>query len=135
MPKRTVMFLTPQYFDDRSYIGGGERMPLNWARGVAEASGGAYAVEIISFGEHPSRTVLYPDVTLRVLKAARRPSNPLDVVSWELPAAFADADLVHIHQAFTRCSEVGLLVAKQQGKPICVTDHGGGTSRRGDHRG
>ncbi len=135
MATRRVMFLTPQYFDDRSYIGGGERMPLNWARGVAESSGGAYAVEIVSFGEQPSRAVLYPGVTLRVLKAARRPSNPLDVVSWDLPAAFADVDLVHIHQAFTRCSEFGLLAAKQQGKPICVTDHGGGTSTLGANLG
>ena len=70
-------------------------------------------------------------MTLRVLKAAKRPSNPLDVVSWELPAAIVDADLVHIHQAFTRCSEMGLLVAKQQCKPVCVTDHGGTTSTLG----
>src|SRR5262249_55613537 len=68
---------------------------------------------------------------LRVLRAARRPSNPLDVLSWELPAAIADADLVHIHQAFTRCSEMGLLVAKQQRKPSCGTDHGGASSTLG----
>ena len=53
MAIRRVTYLTPQYFDDRSYIGGGERMPLNWARGVVDASRGAYAVEIISFGDHP----------------------------------------------------------------------------------
>ncbi len=74
-------------------------------------------------------------MTLRVLKATGRPSNPLDAVSWDLPAAIADADLVHIHQAFTRCSELGLLVAKQQRKPICVTDHGGGTSTLGTRLG
>ncbi|HEV3122400.1 MAG TPA: glycosyltransferase family 4 protein, partial [Isosphaeraceae bacterium] len=65
---------------------------------------------------------------LRVLKASRPPSNPLDVLSWDLPAALSSAQLVHIHQAFTRCGEVGMLVAKQQRKPICVSDHGGGTS-------
>ncbi len=131
MATRRIKYLTPQYYDDRSYIGGGERLPLNWARGVVEASRGAYAVEIISFSAQPSCEVLYPGVTLRVLKATRRPSNPLDVVSWELPAAIADADLVHIHQAFTRCGEMGLLVAKQQCKPVCVTDHGGSTSTLG----
>lgn len=135
MATRTVKYLTPQYFDDRSYIGGGERMPLNWARGVAEASRGAYRVEIISFGDQARSREPYPGVTLRVLQAARRPSNPLDVVSWDLPAAIADADLVHIHQAFTRCSEMGLLVAKQQGKPVCVTDHGGTTSTLGTQLG
>jgi glycosyltransferase involved in cell wall biosynthesis len=38
---------------------------------------------------------------------------------------------VHIHQAYTRCSEVGLLVARQQKKPICVTDHQGNSSDLG----
>ena len=74
-------------------------------------------------------------MTLRVLKATRRPSNPLDVVSWELPAAIADANLLHIHQAFTRCGEMGLLIAKQQGKPVCVSDHGGSTSTLGTQLG
>ena len=131
MATRRIKYLTPLYFDDRSIIGGGERMPLNWVRGVVEASRGAYAVEIISFSDQSSCEVLYPGVTLRVLKATRRPSNPLDVLSWELPAAIADADLVHIHQAFTRCGEMGLLVAKQQRKPVCVTDHGGSSSPLG----
>ena len=129
MATRRIEHLTLLYFEDRSYIGGGERLPLNWARGVVEASRGAYAVEIISFGAQPSCEVLYPGVPLRVLKATRRPANPLDVVSWELPAAIADADFVHIHQAFTRCSEMGLLAAKQQCKPVCVSDHEK-TSRR-----
>lgn len=131
MAIRKIAYLTPQYFDQQSYVGGGERYPLNLARGVAVGSKGACHVEIISFGPHPFTRPLYPGVSLRVLTAARPPSNPLDVVSWELPAALADADLVHIHQGYTRCSEMGLLVAKQQGKPICVTDHGGTTSHLG----
>ncbi len=53
------------------------------------------------------------------------------MVSWDLPDAIADAHLVHIHQAYTRCSEMGLLVARQQHKPICITDHGGFTSPLG----
>ena len=27
MATRRIKYLTPQYFDDRSYIGGGERLP------------------------------------------------------------------------------------------------------------
>src|SRR5260370_27061025 len=69
-----------------------------------------------------------PGVSLRVLKAAGKPAHPLDVVSWELPEAIAEADLVHIHQAYTRCSELGFLIAKQQRKPVCITDHGGSSS-------
>jgi len=112
-------------------VGGGERYPLNLARGVVEGSQGVCEVELISFGASSFHRQLYPGVTLRVLKAAGPPRNPLDVVSWDLPTAIADADLVHIHQAYTRCSEMGLLVAKQQRKPICITDHGGSTSPLG----
>lgn len=131
MARRKVAFLTPLYFDEGSCLGGGERYPLNLARGVVDASGGDYRVELISFGASATTRPLLPGVTLRVLKAAKKPDNPADVVSWDLPAAIADADLVHIHQAYTRCSEMGLLVAKQQRKPICVTDHGGNSSPLG----
>jgi glycosyltransferase involved in cell wall biosynthesis len=131
MAVRKVAYLTPQYFDERSYVGGGERYPLNLARGVVAGSRGACEVELISFGDAPFSRQLHPGVKLRVLTAAARPRNSLDVVSWELPEAFADADLIHIHQAYTRCSEMGLLVAKQQRKPICITDHGGFTSPLG----
>ncbi len=131
MARRKVAFLTPLYFDEGSCLGGGERYPTNLARGVADSSHGDYHVELISFGPAPRRQELRQGVSLRVLTAARTPSNPADVVSWELPGAVADADIVHIHQAYTRCSEMGLLVAKQQRKPICVTDHGGNSSPLG----
>ncbi len=126
-----IACLTPMYFSDESYIGGGERYPLNLSRGIVEGSGGAYSVDLISFGPASRSYRLAPGLMVRVLAAARPPINPLDVVSWELPAAIADADLIHVHQAYTRCSEVAYLVARQQGKPIVVTDHGGTTSTLG----
>src|SRR5512138_895124 len=131
MAVRKIAYLTPMYFDERSYLGGGERYPLNMARGVVEGFGGVYEVELISFGDAPHRQMISPGVSLRILPVARRPKIPMDVFSWELPGAIADADLVHIHQAYTRCSEIGLLVARQQRKPICITDHGGTTSTLG----
>jgi glycosyltransferase involved in cell wall biosynthesis len=130
-----IAYLTPLYFADESYIGGGERYPTNLARGVAIASGGAYRVELISFGPSSAHRELAPGVSLRVLPASRVPANPLDVLSWDLPDALVDADLVHIHQAFTRCAEVGMLVAKGLHKPVFVTDHGGDTSNLGRHYG
>ena len=126
-----IACLTPLYFSDESYIGGGERYPLNLARGVVASSGGSYAADLISFGPSARSYSLGPGLTVKVLKAARPPLNLLDVVSWDLPAAIADADLIHIHQAYTRCAEMALLIAKQQGKPIVVTDHGGTTSSLG----
>ncbi len=133
MPK--VAYLTPLYFADESYIGGGERYPTNLAKGVALAAGGPFEVELISFGKKAASADLADGVTLRVIAAAREPLNPLDVLSWDLPEILADSDLVHIHTAYTRCSEVGLLVAKQLRKPICVTDHGGESSRLGQYYG
>jgi glycosyltransferase involved in cell wall biosynthesis len=130
-----IAYGTPLYFDERSYLGGGERYPLNLARGVVAAARGAVAVELVSYGEAPARHVLGPGLTLRVLRAAGRPANPLDAVSWELPDALRGADLVHLHQAFTRSSEVAFLVARQQGKPVCVTDLGGTTSPLGHQLG
>ena len=131
MSIRKVAYLTPLYFDEKSSLGGGERYPLNLAIGVVHASGGTCQVELISYGAASFRKVLYPGVSLRVLRVDNRPERSLDVMSWELPSAIADADLVHLHSAYNRSSEVGLLVAKQQRKPICVTDHGGMTSTLG----
>ncbi len=127
MSLRKIAYLTPHYFDDESCVGGGERFPLNLAKGVAESSGGRFEVQIISFAAKPGILVLAPGVTMRLLTASRA-ANPLDVTSWEIPEAFAAVDLVHIHQVYNRCAEVGLLVAKQQRKPVCVTDHGGFSS-------
>ncbi len=76
---------------------------------------------------------MQPGLSLRVLRAANRPLNPLDTTSWELPGAIADADLVHLHMPFTRSNELALIVAKQQHKPICVTDHGGRSSILGQN--
>ena len=132
MPK--IACLTPMYFSDESYIGGGERYPLNLSRGIVESTGGAYSVDLISFGPRSRSYELAPGLRVKVLAAARPPINPLDVVSWELPSALSGADLVHVHQAYTRCSEVAYLVAKQQGKPLVVTDHGGTTSTLGHLR-
>lgn len=129
MDTRRVSFLTPMHFDEDSYLGGGERYPLNLACGVVAAGNGTVEVEIVSYGRSPRVVELGSGLTLRVLTLANPGGNPLDALSWELPAAIAASDLVHVHQAFTRSSEIALLVAKQQQKPICVTDHGGATSR------
>jgi glycosyltransferase involved in cell wall biosynthesis len=135
MPLGKIAYLTPLYFDEKSCLGGGERYPLNLAIGVVHAARGECWVELISYGDTAFQKPLSPGVTLRVLQAANRPRNPLDVVSWELPAAISDADLVHFHSIYARSSELGLLLARQQHKPICVTDHGGRSSTLGQNLG
>ena len=131
MATRTVAFLTPLYFDENCVLGGGERYPLNMAKGIAFASGGRYRVEIVSFSDRSRLVNLARGVDLRLITQAGRPANQLNAVSWEVLDAFADADVVHIHQAYTHCGEVGILAARHLGRPLCVTDHGGVTSTLG----
>jgi glycosyltransferase involved in cell wall biosynthesis len=128
---RKVVFLSPMYFDDESCVGGGERYPLNLARGLAESSRGRYQVEYLSYGPRSFRKPLCPGVTLRVMAAAGTPRHPLNSVSWESLDAVASADVVHVMQAFTRSSEIGVLVGRFAGKPVCVTDLGGVSTNLG----
>jgi glycosyltransferase involved in cell wall biosynthesis len=127
---KKVIHLSPLFFDDRSCVGGGERYPINVARGIAEHAGGRHTAEVLSFDTRASQQPIQPGVTIRLLRAASR-GDPLNVTSWELPAAIATADLVHIHQPAMRASELTLLIAKQFRKPVCVTDHGSTTSTVG----
>jgi glycosyltransferase involved in cell wall biosynthesis len=131
---RRAAYLTPLFFDEDSYLGGGERYPLNLAKGVA-ATGG-YEVELVSYGDSSSarRTSIADGVTLRVLPAANRGTTG-SLLSWEIISAVRDADVVHIHQIFSRPSEVAMLVAKLLRRPVCATDHGGATSRLGQSLG
>lgn len=122
-----VAYMTPLYFGADAYLGGGERFPLNVAKAVA--STGRYEVELISFGDRDEQVLrpLADGVTLRLLPvAARRPgAAPL---SWDVLPVLAEADLVHVHQIFSRSGEVAVLAAKLMGKPVCASDHGGASS-------
>jgi glycosyltransferase involved in cell wall biosynthesis len=126
---KRIVFLSPLYFSDENYIGGGERYALNLALGLALS--GEFEVEIVSYGSRSFRRRLQSGVHLRVMKAGPAPACPLDQVSWELPEALASADVVHLMQCFTRSSEAGYVVAKLLGKPICATDLGGTSSTLG----
>ena len=47
MSLRKIAYLTPLYFDEESYLGGGERYPLNLGKGVVESSAGQYEVDLM----------------------------------------------------------------------------------------
>lgn len=131
MATTKLLHLSPLFFNPRSSLGGAERYPLNLARGLVAASQGRWEVEVVSFDRSPRCQVIEPGVTYRFLPAVNHEKSALTVLSWELPAALAAADLVHIHQVAMRASEMALLLAKQQGKPVCVTDHGSTASSEG----
>ena len=125
---RQIAYLTPLYFDEESYLGGGERYPLNLAKGVVKS--GEFEVTLISYGDAARSLSLAPGVRLSVLPSARRRPGS-ERLAWEILDVIREADLVHIHQAFTRSGEVGLLVSKLLGRPVCITDHGGAASALG----
>jgi glycosyltransferase involved in cell wall biosynthesis len=131
---KIVSYVTPLHFDPSSYLGGGERYPLNLAKAVS--STGDYEVEIVSYGDGSRLETrrLADGVTLRILPTSARTSTG-DRLSWDIIPAVRDVDLVHIHQIFSRSSEVAMLAAKVLGKPVCVTDHGGASSLLGSSHG
>src|SRR6516164_2050743 len=96
-----IAYLTPFFVNTRSVFV--EKAPylVNLARGIVEDARGTYAVECLAYSDVPTRETLSPGVALRLLPAVRAAAHSEEVLSWELPAALADADLVHIHQLFT----------------------------------
>lgn len=112
-------------------VGGGERYPLNVARGLLAADPDLH-VDLIGVGHPPRVECVEPRLDVHVLDVTLRGVDPLDDVSAALPDVLAPADIVHVHQAFTRSSQVAILVAKLLGKALVVTDHGAMTNRVDD---
>jgi hypothetical protein len=115
-----ILLLTPLYVGDSPPGSGGHPL-FALARGIVEGSGGQCTVDVVVFGPTDVDKGIGPGVRLRVLTAAFRGGQQLDLLSWELPAVLAEADVVHIQQAFTRTGEMGLLLAKMLHKRVCLT--------------
>jgi glycosyltransferase involved in cell wall biosynthesis len=125
---KTIGYLTPLYFSDESYIGGGERYPMNLAIGLTESAPEEFRVRMLSFGPKEFRRQLHPGVELHVMPVAYQPRNGLDQLSWMMSSALAEVDVIHLMQCFTRTAEIGCLLGKIFNKPICATDLGGTSS-------
>jgi glycosyltransferase involved in cell wall biosynthesis len=116
------------HFGTRGYTGGGERYPLNLARGLLAADSRVH-VDLVAVGDQEQRISLQPRLDLHTLPVTLRAANPLDCVSEGLVEVLQATDLVHVHQAFTFASQVAILTAKFLGLPLVVTDHGGTTNQ------
>ena len=128
----TIAYLSPLYLDDPAAPVQQAQPLLSLARSVVHSSDRTCTVELIAFGPAGWEQDLAPGVRLRVLPIAYRDGHPLDVLSWDLPLVLAQADVVHIHQANTRTGEMGLLIAKLQRKPVCLSNQGEISSRLGE---
>ncbi|HET6879806.1 MAG TPA: hypothetical protein VFI31_06615 [Pirellulales bacterium] len=91
---------------------------------VVAASQNHWEIALISCGGHSLRKMLGPGVERLVLPVAGGPSPVWDRVSWLLPQQVMEADVVHLHDGFSRSCEVAWLAAKPLGKPVCLTEWG-----------
>jgi hypothetical protein len=124
MPQTKIAYLGLLDGDRATGAPRGERHLSAVARGVVDASQGEFAVDLISCGPTPECRSLSTGVIHRVLPWAGQPRTPWDACSWELADSLSGVALVHLHDGFSRICEVGLLVAKQWSKTVCLTEFG-----------
>jgi hypothetical protein len=94
------------------------------ARHVVAASRHELSIELISCGGQALHRTLSAGVERIVLPVAGGTTCVWERVSWLLPQKLAGADIVHLHDAFSRACEVAWLVVKPLFKPVCLTDWG-----------
>jgi len=117
-----VLHVSPTYFGDESVVGGGERYACELARAMARR----HDVALLSFAAE-ARSALDGGLRMVYLRR-RRVAGALDASA--LSPGFLRwvrwADVVHCHQAHTSCTNAALILGRLLGKPIYVTDLGGG---------
>lgn len=120
--KLKVLQVSPTYFSSDSVMGGGERFVLELSKAMS-----AFAeVKILSFGRS-SRCFSEDDVTIKVIKPLFFiKDNLLNPFHINLYREFKQADVIHVHQLYTFLTEMSIIWARILGKPIFITDHGGG---------
>jgi glycosyltransferase involved in cell wall biosynthesis len=132
MPIKTVACLTSFWKAPDAPFGAeaDERFVCALARTIVLASAGRWRVNVIVYGPQPSCTRLSPGVVLQVLRA-NGPLPHLEHLSWDLPQAIAEADLIHVHHGFSRTCDAAMLCAKLSAKPTCATLRGASSAAPG----
>ena len=110
--------------DDMTGLPRAQEHLMRLAQQVVAASGYGWEIELISCGSQPGTHAVSAGIDRVVLPTAGRAQTVWDRVSWDLPDAIDRADLVHLHDGFSRSCELALLIAKQLHKPLCVTQWG-----------
>ncbi len=118
---RSVAHVSPAYFSDQSYIGGGER----YATCLAEALAADVPTVLVSFGaERKSfrQGALRVEVYPKTARLGRRSLPSLGFLR-----EVSRADVVHCHQYWTPTTTLILFAAAFLGKRVFVSDLGGAT--------
>ena len=120
-----VVHVTPTYFDEQSVIGGGERYPSELAAWMARRT----PTTLVSFSRR-RQSARRGDLRLEIYPARHllegNKGNPL---SFRFLAETLRADVVHTHGVYTMVSDLACLAGSARGKPVFVTDYGGGGGR------
>lgn len=117
-----VLQISPTCFSPDSIMGGGERFVFELSRAMSHHAD----VRIISFGKK-NQLLSDGDLKIRIIKPNFYiKKNLLNPFYLNLYKEFKDADVIHVHQIFTMLTEICIIWARILGKPIFLTDHGGG---------
>ena len=115
-----VTHVSPAYFDNLSYIGGGERYALSLASAIAKY----LPSKFVTFG--PSRRSLtYNHLRVEVYPQAKSLSRPHDPVSLRFMTELWGSDIVHCHQFRTVVGNMSIMMGALLGSRVYVNDLGG----------
>jgi len=120
-----ILQISPKYLTSED-IGGGERYPLELAKALSRYTD----TTLLVFGNKRKtikmqtlRIEIYPNLKIsRIIK--------IEPFSISFVHELADVEIVHVHQFRKVISNFSVLYGKIKGKPIFVTDHGGGDPAR-----
>jgi len=123
-----VVVATPKVFGPGGVLGGAERYAVSTAVAVAAADPGL-RVELLgvtSGAGGPADGAIH-GVPFHAVAATGRAHHWQDTLSLGLLGALEGADVVHVHQAFTRFGQAVVVLAALAGAAVVLTDHGGAT--------
>lgn len=125
-----IVHITPTYFDESSIIGGGERYPTElaaWMANFVDTTLVSFSSVRRNYNQGNLKIATYPVKHLIH-------GNKINPLSFQYLCSILSADLVHIHHIHTLVSDLGCLIAALLGKPVFVTDYGGGGSLVLNHK-
>lgn len=123
-----VVVATPRVFGPSGTLGGAERYAVSSAAAAAAADPGL-RVELLGVAADPAAPAegVVHGVPFRTVAATGRAHHWQDTLSLGLLGALDGADVVHVHQAFTRFGQATVTLAALAGAAVALTDHGGPT--------
>jgi glycosyltransferase involved in cell wall biosynthesis len=113
--------VAPTPFGSEGLFGGGERYPLELTRALSAH----VDCRVVTFGPVARRISGPGGPDIRVLRPiAHLRGHPAHPLALDLPAAIADADVIHTHHLRSTPSRMAAVAGRVRGRRLVVTDHG-----------